>query len=261
MTKTSVSKLQNLFLTWISNVGSTRYARIKDVCSYLAERYELDLPYSQYKIFYPLFQSGVVDFCGNGHYAKSPDFNITNGIITLTNRQTRNSIETGLTGLYLIRDNLGEKTFKANQVLEKIPSVDKIVEHFPIGQLDLSLVKKKNGIIVEPKRNYIRYFYNDESNLLVKIPPMEENPDALNVAFTYESIINGRFTCSYDTEGKELKFYRYGIPIVIYRVLLIESLLSGNSIEENNRFITFKGIKKSTIKQINRILLNTLKYE
>ena len=90
---------------------------------------------------------------------------------------------------------------------------------------------------------------------------MEENPDALNVTFTYESIINGRFTCSYDTEGKELKFYRYGIPIVIYRVLLIESLLSGNSIEENNRFITFKGIKKSTIKQINRILLNTLKYE
>lgn len=261
MTKTSISKLQDLFLTWISNVGCTRYARIKDVCSYLIERYELDLPYAQYKIFYPLFQSGVVDFCGNGHYAKSPDFSITNGIITLTNRQIRKSNKTSLTGLYIINDNSAEKFFRASQVLEKIPSIDKIVEHYPIGQLDLSLVKKKHGIIVEPKRHYIRYFYNDESNLLVKIPPMEENPDALNVAFTYESIINGRFTCSYDTEGKKLKFYRYGIPIVIYRVLLIESLLSGNSIEEGNRFITFKGIKKSTTKQINRILLNTLKYE
>lgn len=261
MKTTSISELQSLFLTWISNVGLTRYARIKDVCSYLADRYELDLPYPQYKIFYPLFLSGVIDFCGNAHYAKSPNFEISNGVRTLTNHHTNESNNTNFTGLYIIEGNSKHNNFNAKQILEKIPSVDKIVKNYPIGQLDLTLVRKKNGILEEPKRHYIRYFYNESTNLLVRIPPMEENPDAQNVAFTYESIINGRHTCSYNIEDKEIKFYRYGMPIIIYRALLSECLLSGNSIEEDNRFIIFKGIKNSTAKQVNRILLNTMKYE
>lgn len=258
---TDIPKLQELFLKWISNVGRTRYALIKEVCEYLCNRYEVDITLPQYKIFYPLFQSGVIEFCGNGHYAPSPRTTLTDGNNTLTNYSFEGASPTSVIGLYFKKGSQNANIFNGREILKKLPSVDKIVENYPVGLIDTSQFKKEIGIVGDPEKLYTDYFRIKEKNFLVKIPSMDENPDAKNVAFMYEAFLTGNDICSYNEMQSTLSILHFGIPIVIYRVLMIECLLHEKTPKIDGIRIVFSGIRKSTAKEVNRILLNSMKYE
>jgi len=255
-----IEDIQELFLDWLSAVETTTYNQAKDVCSYLNEKYKLGLKYPLYHIFYPLFRIGIIDYCGRSKYAITPKIALTNGTKVLINYKIKDSIPTGFKHLYLT-EGLDAIKFHGEQVMESVSSVDKIVENYPIGLIDTTFIKKRTGIIKEPASGYMRYFLEKDKGLIVKIPSMEENPDAINVALAFENIIQKKDIGYYSLKSQKLKLYRYGMPILLYRVLLVECLLSGKRPLEEKGYISFMGISQSTANQVNRILLQSLHYE
>ena len=253
-------KAQNLLLQWITTLGAVRYARIKLACDSINERYKLELDKPTNYLFFPLFKSGVIDICGNNRYARTAKFEWTNGVRTITNEPGQEFQKTGITGLYYKPGIEPASKFNGSSVLSNVPDVEKIVKSFPVGIIDVSQVEKTLGVVDEPNKLYTRYFIDNSKNLIVKIPSFDENPDAISCARMFENILREHHS-SYDTTTEKLNIYKYGIPVIIYRVLLIESLLSGRIPKEDGDFITFSGIDKKTAKEINRIQLKTLKYE
>lgn len=253
-------KAQNLLLQWITTLGAVRYARIKLACDSINDRYNLELDKPTNYLFFPLFKSGVIDICGNNKYARTAKFEWTNWVRTITNESGQDNQETGITGLYFKSDFELDSLFNGSSVLSNVPDVEKIVKSFPVGIIDVSQVDKTIGVVEEPNKLFNRYFIDNRKNLIVKIPSFDENPDAISFAKMYENILCEHFSY-YDRGTEELKIYKYGIPIIIYRVLLIESLLSGKIPDEDGEFVVFFGIDKKTAKEVNRIQLKTLKYE
>ena len=230
-------KAQNLLLQWITTLGAVRYARIKLACDSINERYKLELDKPTNYLFFPLFKSGVIDICGNNRYARTAKFEWTNGVRTITNEPGQEFQKTGITGLYYKPGIEPASKFNGSSVLSNAL-----------------------GVVDEPNKLYTRYFIDNSKNLIVKIPSFDENPDAISCARMFENILREHHS-SYDRTTEKLNIYKYGIPVIIYRVLLIESLLSGRIPKEDGDFITFSGIDKKTAKEINRIQLKTLKYE
>ena len=253
-------KAQHLLLQWITTLGAVRYARIKSACDFINERNELGLDKPAGYLFFPLLKSGVIDFCGNNRYARAPRIAWTNGERTITNDTEIGRQKTGVTGLYYSTDTVHASIFNGARILSKVPNVEIVVESFPVGIIDVSQADKTIGVVDEPNKSYTQYFIDNRKNLMVKIPTFEENPDAISWARMYENILHKHYS-SYNKDSLELKIYKYGVPIILYRVLLTESLLSGRAPDENTDYLTFSGIHKRTAGEINRIQLKTLKYE
>ncbi len=258
MMENNIQQVQILFLQWIRQNQHVRFAQIKVICDYLNVKYDLNNSYALYSIFYPLFQSGLIDYCGNNCYAPSPVFYLKTNERILTNSMTDPGIQTGWLGFKYATANTSALSYTPSLVLGSMPTVDKIVLQYEVGLLDINSFKKDVGIVKEPKVQYVNYFIVKSKGMLVKIPSMADNPDARNVALTYESILLGKKNYYYTKESSTLRVYWYGIPILIYRVLLAESLLAGFCPKFDKKFIVFPGISRNTIKQLNRILIKSI---
>ncbi len=258
MMENNIQQVQTLFLQWIRQNQHVRFPQIKDICKYLNVKYDLDNPYALYSIFYPLFQSGLIDYCGDNCYAPSPVFYLKANERILTNSITDSGTPTGWLGFKYATANASALSYTPSLVLGSMSTVDKIVIQYEVGLLDIDSFKKNVGIVKEPKVQYVNYFILKSKGMLVKIPSMADNPDARNVALTYESILLGKKNYCYAEDSSTLRVYRYGIPILIYRVLLAESLLAGFCPKLDKGFIIFQGISRNTIKQLNRILIKSI---
>ena len=53
----------------------------------------------------------------------------------------------------------------------------------------------------------------------------------------------------------------FGLPVTIERILFLESMLCGEPPENINSGKRFFAIRNSVVKQLNRILCNTIEYE
>ena len=87
------------------------------------------------------------------------------------------------------------------------------------------------------------------------------NPDGINVAYCYSRSIDGRGNGKYSLKDKRMYITSYRFPILLYRILLLESLLEGNTPFFEQGLYIFPNINLNIANQINRILNNSIQYE
>lgn len=260
MNDDNINEVRELFMSWLSNRGKVRFSQIKDVCDYLNIRYNLQLSNPHYIIWLPLFKSGVIDYRGNNYFSLSPSVRVTNGKFTLTNNEMPEGYEkTSIAGVFLNKVHEdGSSPFYAYNVLSTFPDLEKIVSGYENSFLDDATIPYKTGLV---KKIFRHYIVNNTKSIIKKVPSFEENPDALNVALSYSNLLKGETICVYNREDMCLRMMVYGIPIFIFRVLMIESLLNGGDIRRNKKMVLFSKINNKVAKEINRIYLKKMKYE
>lgn len=258
--KNKLYEARKLLLTWFSNRGKVNFAQIKDTCNYLNIRYHLNLETPLYSLWQPLFKSGVIDYCGTNNYALTPSLLIYKSNVSLSiNFQPNGYNETGTNGIYrkFAHDNAAN-VFKGENILSSFPNLEFIIRSYSSTFLDDEQLIKCNGLI---KKMTCHYIIIEENSLIKKVPSVLDNPDSYNIAFWYDKIIKGYTLCTYNEKKKTLKILRWGVPLLLYRVLLLETLFSGNEVDMYNRYLIFSGINLRIAKEVDRIILKTMKYE
>ena len=271
-----LTQVRELLLTWFYNCEDKRnFESIRKTCSYLDSAYELGLGKSAiWELFDPLVRHGVLEFAGNGYYAiPEPVVIKRDGILVFTYNKILHdkSISTPFNGIYRTNDEStlsGVKLvpFDAHSILRTMPSVDKVVESFPESTEDMSNAdfyhwKGRRGLTKRPKDGLIRYFYLPEKLYIREIPDKNINPDAFHIAYSFSRAINCINSGTYYHGSKKLVMERIGLPILLERILFLESMTLGFTPNYDEIHITFEGIHPAVAKEASRILCKTIAYE
>lgn len=266
---------QELLLKWMACGEKKRsYELIRKNCEYLNRAYELELEDNAvWTLFHPMFRTGVIEFAGNDCYALSPTIAIeyNNNFIYNSPLDQKKSNRTKFTGIYKTdnpEDIEGIKIvhFNAENILRHIPSVKDVIDSFPISIEDLTQVeyyhnKGAKGLTKRIKEGAVRYFCIPELLYQREVPGRAINPDAFNIAYSYSRSINGIFSGKFSSRDNMLEMQSFGLPVAIERILFLESMRYGESPENCDRYKRFFPISIGVVKQLNRILCNTIKYE
>lgn len=265
-----INQAQILLHRWLSHFDKKSYQSIKEACEYLNDSMHLGIPGNpMWKLFYPLMRIGVIDCAGNDNYAIAPsvvlDFD---------------------THLYIINDDLdytsphiGYKFVDGHQtteydnaiklstlaVLKSFPTICDIVYGWKNAILDESILRyhnnnKKVGM-AELETGLTRYFVIPTKCIIKEVPHRSINPDAFNIGITYERSINNEYNGIYDPSTHKLKMHIFGIPTLLYRALMIDGLYQKKFPGIDNNYVVFHNISKIIIKELNRILCNSISYE
>ncbi len=157
--------------------------------------------------------------------------------------------------------------FNAVSILKHFPTVKDIVSKFePLPLNDFSSLKFDNreikfGVAQKEDWNLKYYFVYPETRRVVAVPYWNVNPDGINVAYCYSRSIDGRGNGKYSLKDKRMYITSYRFPILLYRILLLESLLEGNTPFFEQGLYIFPNINLNIANQINRILNNSIQYE
>lgn len=264
-----------LLLKWMACGEKKRnYESIRKNCEYLDRAYELGLgSYAIWTLFHPLFRTGVLEFAGKDCYALSPTVALENEGHFIYNSQLpqKKSNRTNFTGIYRTEnpeDVEGIKIvhFNAEKILKHIPSVKEVIDSYPISIEDLSQAeyyhyKGAKGLTKRVKEGTVRYFCIPELLYQKEVPGRSINPDAFNIAYNYSRSINGIFSGKFYSRHHILEMQSFGLPVTIERILFLESMLCGEPPENNDSYKRFFSIKNGVVRQLNRILCNTIEYE
>lgn len=275
MTNSNIEIARELLLKWLTcRDNKLSYESIRKNCEYLDQAYGLGLENNaMWAIFQPLLRTGVVEFAGNDCYAVSPSVAIeANGYFIYNTPLTQKEDNyTDFTGIYRTLDcqdidGFPIVTFNAESVLKHIPTVKDVVDLFQVSIQDLSNVEYyhhigSKGLTKRIDNGGISFFIIPELCYQKEVPGRAINPDAFNIAYCYSTSINGLFTGKYCKQSHILQMQSFGLPIAIERVLFLESMLNETPPEETGRYKQFYHISHAAIKQLNRILCNTIKYE
>ena len=250
------------------------YESIRKNCEYLDRAYELGLgSYAIWTLFHPLFRTGVIEFTGKDCYALSPTIAIESDGHFIYNSPLpqKKTNSTKFTGIYRTEnpdDIEGIKIvhFNAEKILKHIPSVKEVIDSYPISIEDLSQAeyyhyKGAKGLTKRVNEGTVRYFCIPEVVYQREIPGRSINPDAFNIAYNYSRSINGIFSGKFYSQHHILEMQSFGLPVTIERILFLESMLCGEPPENINSGKRFFAIRNSVVKQLNRILCNTIEYE
>ena len=275
MMNSKIEIARGLLLKWMAYGEKKRsYESIRKNCEYLDQAYELGLGSNAiWTLFHPLFRTGVIEFAGKDCYALSPTIAIEydGHFIYNSPLPQKKSHRTKFSGIYRTEnpeDVEGIKIvhFNAEKILRHIPSVKEVIDSYPISIEDLSQAKYyqykgAKGLTKRVKEGTVRYFCIPELLYQREVPGRSINPDAFNIAYNYSRSINGIFSGKFYSRQHILEMQSFGLPIIIERILFLESMLYGNPIENDDRCKRFFSISNGAVKQLNRILCDTIEYE
>jgi hypothetical protein len=258
--------IQELLHLWMTQVGCVRYEQIKDVCEYLNIKYALGLERPMHKIFYPLLYSGVVDLVNDGRYQITPMC-----IILRSKQKTIVSnpvdkdklIQTSFVGIYTTNNNQFANSeqsysFNAEAILKEFPTIKDVVGDFELKH-DYNPSEFSSGIGLQKKTsNSIFSYFIDTNSRCYKVPLNSSNPDAYNIAYCYDRVIAGISNGEYNSAIKSLKLKLPHIPILIYRVLMLESLFNEREPLVEAGSYTFYNVNQKLHKELNRIFCGTI---
>ncbi len=270
-------KAQEALFTWMCIQNTVRYDTIKKYCDYLNIQYDLKIEeHPAWQIFLPIFMAGNVDLCGEGIFKATEPIAVSKKgkyiYTNLFNQPSKNntvfpfiytSSEKNLPSFHYAR----KYELRTLNVLKKFPKVEDIVNDFtPLALNDFSNLTFDNdrcqyGVAKNQETNLSYYFIYPNTRRVVSIPFWRNSPDSINIAFCYGRALDGRGNGIYYNAQKTLNVTRYRFPIMLYRVLILETLLNNYSPEIGKKTYVFRGIDKKIADEVNRILNNSIKYE
>ena len=271
--QTQITDLQNLLYVWLSKFEKRSLANIKLHCDFLNESYKLNLYYPIWNIFWPLVYNGIVEHIGKGYYTLTApiiiDYNTHFVYINyMPNCVITKQLTTGIFWADKLENPREFTVIKINPLscLKRFPTIKDIVDSFPKSLCEEKALKYYNrntrrGIAKLESGGLTRYFSIPEECYMRELPNRITNPEAFAIAYCYSRSINKESNGIYNEESKTLSLPTFAFPYLLYRALLLHSLSFGVMPEINGGNYYFKNIPNSYIKQLNRILCNSIDYE
>ena len=291
----STADLQSALCHWFwQDPSSIKTARsVENSCAGLFQRFypEKEKRYAKYEILYPLIRFGTVEFYGKQGFGLAPTSALlANGKVLFTNLPDALKYRLGLAE----RGNTG---LPGQLVISCSPEITRFItdEKIPLNRFDLPALLKElptlgsvvtswdNAKIIDPsgflyyhdkwrsypgddyagvfKRGdlpYAQRLCRLPSGEFKAIPDKDQQIDAFSLAVHWGKVIrNERPKISYDPTNKELKITNILFPLVLERLLLINSLLQGiapGAISSRTYHLT-----NSDFKIFNRFFHNSIK--
>lgn len=265
--------LQKLLYVWLSKLGKRSLESIKASCDYLVESHEVTSSNPIWDIFWPLVFSGVADHIGKGYYALTEPIilDFVSHYYYINNTPKSDNIKEVSVGIYLSDELVNDNDFKIitsdpRSILKRFPSVDIIVDNFPKSiqdekELKYHDFKNKKGVADLEQDGLKRFFSIPEKAYMRELPDRTINPDAFAIAFCYGRAISGEGNGKYYSKQNKLVTPSFAIPYTLFRVLQLESMSSRILPKKDGRDYIFNGISSSVVKELNRILCNSIVYE
>jgi len=152
--------------------------------------------------------------------------------------------------------------FNSNSPLIHFPKVKDIVTTFEecnslfdnvlfYNNYKWERVTKDIGIFKTSSDSHIFYFRIKEKTF--KIPINTENPEGWILAECYQNCSDRNDVFKYNQSNKTLIVSNFNLPILVERILRLNSLYQDVLIQEKDFQISFPNISLSTIKELNRI--------
>lgn len=274
MNKTTdkIQRAQELLYEWISHFDKRSLESIKKNCDYLNNINELQLTYPIWEIFWPLVFNGVIDHIGNGYYALSSAIilNYSTHSYCINTSPVNLKSEKVLPGIELAEPviNADCKVMRPETIaiLQTYPTIKDVVDNFPVTLQEESNLKYINsrtrrGLAELEQNGLTRYFSLPESLYIRELPSKKVNPEAYAIAYCLSRAVNGEQNGIYNQESKVLKIPSFAFPFMLYRILLIECMAFKKLPYINDSNYVFENISVDIIKQLNRILCNSIDYE
>ena len=272
--KSNLYKAQCLLLKWMSLRGQVSYEVIKNYCTYLNTQYELEADeHPAWQIFQPLFKQGNVDSVGEGKFrVTEPTLIKCKQNYLFTNLfDVEKKYATDFAFIYCSKNRPTQKftteyTFHATEILMSVPTIDKIVESFEnlsvndFANLEFDNKKKKLGV-AKRTDSETGYYFVYPNRKIVSVPNWESAPEAINIAYCYSRVVCEENNGYYDPLHHILKIKRFHLPMILYRVLLLDSLLNAGKPKSDYEYYIFDHISKNVFDELNRILCKSIYYE
>jgi hypothetical protein len=258
----------------MSRFEKKSYSQIKEACDFLNASCKLDLgERPNYDLFFPLLNSGVIDHIGKNYYA------LTRPVIIeykshayLLNGPNYVFSDPNLpVGWQLITHSVfpeGIDIIGVNSlsVLKSFPSIDKVVDTWHSSLQDESELsyhdfRNNVGVAECKKGGHTLYFSIPQRQYQKELPDHSINPDAYQIGICFERIVNGQGNGTYDKNSHILKVPKFAFPIMLYRVLSLDGLSYRSFPYQQGDYIIFEHIEYQVIKELNRILCKSIKYE
>ncbi len=220
---------------------------------------------AKYQVFYPLLRCGTIEFYGNKNYGLSPSCALfSNTRVLFTNIPS--SLRSCLTissdycnsnfGIEVVKNwsdsneelkqlNIPFSNFLLSNCLNKISSLetiintwseDKVIDssHYyffnSFNNWVTSKTKYKTGLYKKSSESYAQKTLKISENNWKIIPSKDYNIDAFSVAVIWNQIQNGwNIGIKYLEGEKKLILNNYYFPIIIERLLFINTLLEFNN--------------------------------
>ena len=238
-------------------------------CEYLNETMNLQFSNPMWGIFWPLVFNGVVDHIGNGYYA------LTNPIVleysthsyfvnAEPTSQNRRRVAVGIIECNSEEEHKYKKMRpSATCILRTYPCIKDVVYNFTTTLQDESELKYmcKGRGLAELKNGLKKFFSIPEKPDIRELPSRDINPEAYAIAYSLTRIENDESNGSYNKAKKILLMPTFALPFMLYRALMLECMTSKMLPYRQHHQYVFENISLETIKQLNRILCNSIRYE
>lgn len=276
--------LQALLLKWFRHYNVRTIEQIRIVCRCLCTSNNFDEKNSVLKLLYPLLRMGYVEFIGDGNYQVSQSVIIyypkaTTAVgVNFTDEQkekvkdlSSNEDTFGTIRFQITPKEISQlhptlnchyQEFNKDTPLIHFPKIKDIVTTFEECNLAFENVlfynnykwergTKQIGIFKTVSDSHIFYFRINEKTF--KIPSNTKNPESWLLAECYQICSERDDIFIYNRNNKTLTVKNFNLPILVERILRLNSLYQDVTIQEKDFQIRFPNIPISTIKELNRI--------
>jgi len=266
-------EVQKLLYVWLGKLGRRSLESIKVSCDYLVESRNITVDNSIWEIFWPLVFSGVADHIGKGYYALTEPIilNYHSFFYYINYLPQRCETKEISVGIYVSRTLSNEHDIRIidvspKNILKKFPSINKVVDGFSksiqdVNELRYYNMKTRIGMAELEKEGFKRFFSIPDQLYLRELPDRTVNPDAFAITYCYHRVINNESNGTYKHEEKELITPAFAIPFTLFRVLQLETMASQIMPKRIGNTYVFSGVSESFVKELNRILCNSIRYE
>lgn len=267
-----ITKAQQLLYVWISHFDKRSLESIRQNCDYLNNIYRLQLSNPIWGIFWPLVFNGVIDHVGNGYYTLSDSIvlDYSTHSYYINAKPSKDKSEQVLVGIELAGP-VTETDYKVMHpaplaILKTYPNIKDVVDEFPKtlqdeSNLKYSYTRTRRGLAELEQEGLTRYFSLPETLYIRELPSRNINPEAYALAYCLTRVVNDEYNGTYNQNSKILKMPNFAMPFMLYRVLLMECMAFKNLPRRVDNDYVFENISVEIIKQLNRILCNSIKYE
>lgn len=291
----SIADLQSALCHWFwQNPSSIKTARsVENSCAGLFQHFypEKEKRYAKYELLYPLIRFGTVEFYGKQGFGLAPTGALlANGKVLFTN------LPAALADRLCFAER-GKMGLPGQQVISSDPEITRFIkdEKIPVNRFDLSALLNElpplgsvvaswdNAKIIDPSgflyyHDQWRSYPGDDyagvfkradlpyaqrlcrlpSGEFKAIPDRDQQIDAFSLAVLWGKVVrNERSIISYNPSNKELKITNTLFPLLLERLLLINSLLQGTATGAVSSRIYH--LNNSDFKIFNRFFHNSIK--
>lgn len=285
-------QLQGLFLKWMGHWGIRSWEQIKGACSDLAQAYNIPSPNVLSVVFYPLFRIGIIEFAGEGKYARTLPCLLYNkpenrGIAVNIPEHIKAEIAAkykvygespGLFRLVAGKEDirrLGREWNIRTSPAEVLP----MLSQYPVLEDMIKSFEKRDAVLkyryysnrfawdkvresenLKPGRyktsneDGTREYFAGFGEECYEIPARQWNPEAISVVECYLALQEQRLTVEYEQKKQELFFQGpHYLPVTLERLLRLASLHVENGVVETRKNIRFSCITPKMCAQLERI--------